>query len=158
MLAGDESIASGAINLPFPYQDGVAESWINTHESEFAKGNSVILAITLREIGTLIGSIGIYINRKHNNAELGYWIGKEYWGNHYCTEAVRGMVLHAFQSIQLNKVFAYFLHRNPASGKVLIKNGFTSEGFLKQHVKYNDKYEDIECYSLLKSDFNADFI
>ncbi len=154
LLAGDESIASGAINLPYPYTDGVAESWINNHENEFMNGNSVILAITLKENSILIGSIGIYINKKHNHAELGYWIGKDYWGNHYCSEAVQGMLKHAFEHLKLNKVFAYFLHRNQASGKVLINNGFVKEGYLKQHVKYNEKYEDIECYSLLKTDFN----
>ena len=57
LLAGDESIASGAINLPHPYLDGVAESWINTHENEFKKGNSLILAITKKGSKELIGSI-----------------------------------------------------------------------------------------------------
>ena len=157
LLAGDENIASGAINLPYPYIDGIAESWINTHENEFINGNSMILAITLKDNGTLIGSLGIYLNKKHDHAELGYWVGKDYWGNGYCSEAVKGIVNYAFDTIKLNKIFAYFLHRNPASGKVLTKNGFKSEGFLKQHVKYNNKYEDIECYSLLRTQHLVDF-
>jgi [ribosomal protein S5]-alanine N-acetyltransferase len=153
LLAGDEAIAAGAINIPHPYTDGLAESWINTHQKEFEKGNSLILAITLKDKGILIGSIGLYINKKHQHAELGYWIGKEYWGNGYCSEAVAGMINYAFNTITLNKIYANFLTRNPASGKVLSKNGFVKEGYFRQHVKYFNKFEDIECFGLLRSDY-----
>jgi [ribosomal protein S5]-alanine N-acetyltransferase len=155
LLAGDEAIASGAINIPHPYLDGLAESWINTHESEFEKGNALILALTKKGSGELIGSIGLYINSKHQHAELGYWIGRDYWSNGYCSEAVAGMVKYAFENLSLNKLFAYFLNRNQASGKVLLKNGFTKEGSLRQHVLYKEKFEDIECYSLLKTDYET---
>jgi len=153
LLAGDEAIAAGAINIPHPYTDGLAESWIGTHEGEFIKGNSLILAITIKDSGLLIGSIGLYINKKHQHAELGYWIGKDYWGNKYCSEAVSGIIDYAFNNLPINKIFASFLFRNPASGKVLEKNGFVKEGFFRQHVKYIDKFEDIECHSLLKADY-----
>jgi len=153
LLAGDEAIASGAINIPHPYLDGLAESWINSHNSEFKKGNSLILAMTKKDSGTLIGSIGLYINSKHKHAELGYWIGRDYWGNGYCSEAVAGIINYAFEKLLLNKIFAYFLTRNLASGKVLIKNGFKKEGSFRQHVLYKEKFEDIECYSLLKAEY-----
>lgn len=153
LLAGDEAIASGAINIPHPYLDGLAESWINSHNSEFKKGNSLILAMTKKDSDTLIGSIGLYINSKHKHAELGYWIGRDYWGNGYCSEAVAGIINYAFEKLLLNKIFAYFLTRNLASGKVLIKNGFKKEGSFRQHVLYKEKFEDIECYSLLKAEY-----
>ncbi len=153
LLAGDEAIASGAINIPHPYLSGVAESWISSHENEFLNGNSLILAISLKDTGLLIGSIGLYINSKHQHAELGYWIGKDYWGEGYCSEAVSGIIKYAFEKLLLNKIFANFISRNQASGKVLIKNGFVKEGYLKKHVKYKNDFEDIECYSLLKIDY-----
>lgn len=152
-LAGDEAIASGAINMPHPYTDGLAESWIATHETEYQKGNSLILAITFKENHLLIGSIGLYINSKHQNAELGYWIGKEYWGNGYCTEAVSAIVDYAFGKLNLNKIYAHYILRNGASGKVLHKNGFTQEGLMKKHVKYNEQFEDIVCMGLLSSEY-----
>ena len=153
-LAGDISIVSGAINIPYPYLDGIAESWISTHYKEYKKGNSLILAITLKESGLLIGSVGLYVNKIHQNAELGYWIGKDYWGNGYCSEAVSGIINYAFTHMNLNKIFANFLTRNSASGRVLIKNGFCKEGFFKKHIKYADSFEDVECYSLLKEDYS----
>ena len=153
LLAGDEAIASGAINMPHPYTNEVAESWISSHEEEYQKGNSLILAITLKETELLIGSIGLYINKKHQHAELGYWIGKEYWGKGYCTEAVAGVINYSFPKLNLHKIFAYYLCRNYASGKVLKKNGFKSEGLLHEHVKYKHVFEDIECLGLLHSEF-----
>jgi RimJ/RimL family protein N-acetyltransferase len=154
LLAGDEAIAAGAINIPHPYLDGLAESWISSHNSEFEKGNSLILALTLKDSGELIGSVGLYINTRHQHAELGYWIGRDYWCNGYCAEAVAGILEYAFEKLSLNKIFAYFLNRNQASGKVLIKNGFVKEGSFRQHVRYKDRFEDIECYSLLKTEYN----
>lgn len=139
--------------MPHPYTDGIAETWISAHEDEFQKGNSLILAITDREKNILIGSVGLYINKKHQHAELGYWIGKEYWGNGYCTEAVAAVLDYGFNKIALNKIFAHYICRNDASGKVLRKNGFVSEGLMRKHVRYKDIYEDMECLGLLRSDY-----
>lgn len=153
LLAGDEAIASGAINMPHPYTDGIAESWISTHESEFQKGNSLILAVSIKDVGILIGSIGLYINKKHQHAELGYWIGREFWGKGYCTEAVAGVIDFSFYKLDMNKIFAHYIVRNNASSKVLQKNGFVVEGRMRSHVKYRDVFEDIECQSILRSDY-----
>ncbi|NTW34346.1 MAG: GNAT family N-acetyltransferase, partial [Bacteroidetes bacterium] len=76
----------------------------------------------------------------------------EYWNNGYCTEAVRSVVKYAFEVMLLNKVHAYFLCRNKASGNVLFKNKFIKEGMFRQHVKYKNNFEDIECCGLLKAD------
>jgi len=153
LLASDEAIASGAINIPQPYTNNVAKSWIASHKEEYKKGNSLILAITMKETGLLIGSISLYINKKHQHAELGYWIGKEYWRNGYCTEAVSCVINYGFVKLNLHKIFAYYLCRNIASGKVLKKNRFQQEGILREHVKYKQVFEDIECWSLLHSEY-----
>ncbi len=139
--------------MPHPYTDGIAESWISTHEDEYQKGNSLILAVTIKETRILIGSIGLYINKKHQHAELGYWIGRDFWSNGYCTEAVSSVVNYSFHKLNLNKIFAHHISRNNASGKVLQKNGFVYEGLMRKHVKYKDVFEDIECLSLLRADY-----
>jgi [ribosomal protein S5]-alanine N-acetyltransferase len=139
--------------MPHPYTDGIAETWISSHEDEYQKGNSLILAITIKETRVLIGSIGLYINKRHQHAELGYWIGREFWNNGFCTEAVSAIVDYSFRKLYLNKIFAYYITRNNASGKVLLKNGFIHEGLMKKHVKYKDTFEDLECLGLLRSDY-----
>lgn len=153
-LAGDPAIASTTLNIPHPYEDGIAEAWIRSHQEKFEKGELVNFAITLRTDGTLIGAIGLRIEAAHSRAELGYWIGKPYWGRGYCTEAAQAVVQHGFLALGLNRIHASRLRRNPASGRVLQKIGMSYEGRRRQHVQKSGVFEDLEGYALLKQDAN----
>ena len=139
-LAGDIEIAKTTLNIPHPYEDGMAEDWISRHAEAYGKGISLTLAITDKEEKYLIGAIGLIINKEHNRAELGYWIGKPYWNKGYCTEAAKA----------LNKICATHLKRNPASGKVMQKIGMEQEGVFKEHVKKWGKYEDLVYYGMVR--------
>ena len=152
-LAGDWEIAKTTLNVPHPYEDGMAEEWIKTHRKEFEKGNLVTLAITHHEEGYLIGTINIKLNQKFENGELGYWIGKRYWNNGYCTEAAKGMLKYGFEELKLNRIYATYLKRNPASGKVMKKLGMKYEGTLREHVKRWGEFDDLVYYGLLKEEY-----
>ena len=91
-LAGDRAIADTTLNIPHPYEEGMAEQWISTHQVAFEAGESVHFAIVLRLSGELIGAMGLAIVSRFERAELGYWIGKPYWGCGYCTEAGQAWV------------------------------------------------------------------
>lgn len=149
-LAGDVEIAKTTLNIPHPYEDGIAEEWISQHEGEYEKGASLTLAITHREEKYLIGAIGLMMNKNYDRAELGYWIGKPYWGKGYCTEAAKALCDYGFINSGLNKIYATHLKRNPASGRVMQKIGMKQEGILKEHVKKWGKYEDLVYYGILK--------
>ena len=149
-LVGDKAIADTTLNIPYPYEDGMAEQWILTHESQSEAGELINFAVTLSHTQELIGSIGLIINKRFNHAELGYWIGKKYWNNGYCTEAAKAVLELAFNQLDLNKVIANHITRNSNSGKVMRKIGMTKEGLLKEHVIKWDKYEDIVTYAILK--------
>ncbi len=152
-LAGDKSVASTTLRIPHPYEDGIAEKWIGTHAEEFAQGKLVNFAITSRKQGHLIGAIGLTINKEHKNAELGYWIGKPYWNNGYCTEATKAVLRYGFEVLDLNRIHAHHFKRNPASGRVIRAIGMLYEGQLRQHLKKWDKFEDVEAYGILKADY-----
>ncbi|MHC4211949.1 MAG: GNAT family N-acetyltransferase [Planctomycetota bacterium] len=152
-LAGDREIASMTLSIPHPYEDGVAEKWISTHRDLFEKGQVLNLAITRRDDGGLVGSIGITINTEHENAELGYWIGKQYWNQGYCTEAARPLLKYAFETLKLNRIEAHHFARNPASGRIMKKIGLLKEGCLRQHIIKWDAFEDIVMYGILKTDY-----
>ena len=154
-LAGDPAIASTALNIPHPYEDGVAEKWISGHQEKFHSGELVNFAITLREGDDLIGAIGLTVDQRHVRAELGYWIGSPFWNKGYCTEAVRAVLRYGFEELALNRIFAHHFKRNPASGRVMQKVGMTYEGCLREHVKKGSRFEDIECYGILKSDYET---
>jgi RimJ/RimL family protein N-acetyltransferase len=154
-LAGDKSIADTTINIPHPYEDGLAEKWIGTHREKFEKGELVNFAIVLREREILIGAIGLVISKRHEFAELGYWIGKPYWGNGYCTEAVKTVLEHGFTRLNLNRIHAYYMTRNPASGRVLEKAGMKCEGLLRGYVKKWGVFEDLRLFAILRSEYES---
>ncbi len=152
-LAGEWDIASTTGNIPHPYEDGMAEEWIGTHQERFDKGELVNFAITHREEGFLIGAVGLGTNKQDESAGLGYWIGKPYWNNGYCTEAARIVLQHGFEVVGLNRIYATHFSRNPASGRVMQKIGMRHEGCLRQHFKKWGSFEDMEYYGILRSEY-----
>lgn len=152
-LAGDPYIAATTLYIPHPYEDGMAEDWIKTHAVNYHEGRSLELAIVHTEEKFLIGAICIGLNKMFDNGELAYWIGKPYKNNGYCTEAARGIIRYAFEQLDLNRVYARYLGKNPASGKVMKKLGMKYEGTLRQHVLKRGEYQDLIYYGLLKNEF-----
>jgi len=152
-LAGERAIADTTLNIPHPYEDGMAEEWIGTHQAKFNAGELANFAVVLRATGELIGAIGLVVSRRFDRAELGYWIGRPYWQQGYCTEAARAVLAYGFTALQLNRIHATHLRRNPASGRVMEKIGMTKEGLLRQHAKKWDRYEDLVQYGILREEW-----
>jgi ribosomal-protein-alanine N-acetyltransferase len=151
-LIGDRDIAFTTLNIPHPYEDGMAEEWIQARQEKFEKGENVQFAIVHRAQGCLIGGVGLAIDKQNELAELGYWIGKPYWGQGYCTEAARAVLEYGFEVLGLNRVYANHFTRNPASGRVMQKIGMQHEGHLRQAIKKWGKFEDWEVYGILRSE------
>jgi [ribosomal protein S5]-alanine N-acetyltransferase len=154
-MAGAPEVADTTLNLPHPYKDGMAEAWIGTHQARFDAGEGVVLAITLRDTSALIGAIEIRIDQRHRRAELGYWIGVPYWRQGYCTEAARAVVAYGFRELNLHKIVATHLVRNPASGRVMQKAGMEREGLMRQHVFNGERFEDLVMYGLLREEWET---
>jgi [ribosomal protein S5]-alanine N-acetyltransferase len=149
-LAGDQAIADTTLNIPHPYENGAAERWITNHRDWFERGEQVVFAITLQSDDRLLGAVGVQINREDQRGELGYWIGVPYWGQGYCTEAVRAILAYGFEQLGLNRIQACHFARNPASGCVMRNVGMQHEGSLRQHTRKDDHFEDIEIYGILR--------
>lgn len=150
ILAGEREIADTTLNIPHPYEEGVAEQWINGHEETFEKGHGVPFAITLKSDLTLIGAISLMSIEAGHQAELGYWIGVPYWNMGYCTEAGERVKAYALGELGLVRLYARHLSRNPASGQVLKKLGFVHEGTRIGHVRKWGKLENVEDYGFLE--------
>jgi RimJ/RimL family protein N-acetyltransferase len=152
-LAGNRAIADTTLNIPHPYEDGMAEEWIETHQPKFEAGKLCNFAVTLRSTGELIGAIGLAIRQRFGHAELGYWIGKPYWNKGYCTEAGRAVLEYGFTVLGLHRIYASYLTRNPSSGRIMEKLGMKREGLLRQHVQKWGKFEDLVMYGILKNEW-----
>ena len=93
--------------------------------------------------GPLLGTIRLTLNPVDNHAEMGYWVGKPFWNNGYCTEAARAVVAYGFDVLDLERIYANYMARNPASGRVLAKLGMQQEGLLRRHRRKFGRYEDL---------------
>jgi len=81
-LAGERAVADTTAIIPHPYRDGMAEAWIAGHDAERSAGTQYIYAIARAEDDQLVGAIALRpIATAQEN--LGYWIGREFWGRGY---------------------------------------------------------------------------
>lgn len=154
-LAGDRAIADTTLNIPHPYEDGMAEPWIAQTHEQFAAGERATFAAVLTETGALVGAISLNLDKAANAAILGYWVGKPYWNRGYATEASARVVAWGFDALGLNRIHSSHLTRNPASGAVMRKIGLVHEGCAREAVRKWGRYEDLELYALLRRDWEA---
>ena len=154
-LAGMHEIADMTLHIPHPYEDGMAEEWMQTHREQFEEGRQLTLAITDREDGKLLGAIGLQFHKDHRRGELGYWVGVPYWNRGYCTEAAQAMLQYGFVQRGLQKIYASHFARNPASRRVMEKLGMSHEGRLRHHVQKWGRFEDLEIRGILLSEYEA---
>lgn len=152
-LAGAAEVARTTLNIPHPYPDGAAETWIGTHADAAARGTAYTFAVTRRETGELLGAIGIHPVATHARAEIGYWLGVPYWNQGYMTEAARRVVRFGFEELGLNRIQATCLPSNRASGRVMEKAGLTYEGTLRQYVCRRGTFQDVALHALLRTDW-----
>lgn len=154
-LAGEYDVAANTLRTPHPYPPGFAETWILGHRSAFEREEEVRLAMVQLEDGALVGAIGLMLNPPDRNAELGYWLGKPFWGLGYATEAGRAMLDYGFTALGLERIHAAHFARNPASGRVLLKLGMRHEGLLRRHVLKWGVLEDVDKYGILREEWLA---
>ena len=151
-LSGDWAVAEMTTNIPHPYEDGMAEIWIATHPEMLDSGQGVVWAITLRDGGELAGAMSLFNMQTAHQAELGFWIGRPFWGHGYCTEAAEAAIQHAFATLGLTRIHAVHMSKNPASGRVMQKLGMTYEGTRRSHLKARGTLHDLVQYGILSED------
>ena len=110
-----------------------------------------------REDGALLGGISLSNVRRGvaESASLGYWIGKIHARQGYMTEGLRLVLSFAFERLRLYRVEAACLPHNAASRKLLLKSGFREEGYARQYLSIDGKWQDHVLFGLLRADWAA---
>ncbi len=153
-LAGRREIADTMVSIPHPCSEQQAEDWITDQIEACARGKCVIFAVVNREERQMIGTAVLRdIDPEHCRAEMGMWIGIPWWGRGYATEASRAVLRYGFECLELNRICAHHMVRNPASGRVLKKVGLKREGLLRQPVRKWGKFEDVVILAILREDW-----
>jgi len=118
---GDYDVAKMTSRVPHPYSEADAEDFI----AGLGAADRHAFAIQRKSDGLFIGCIGL---TKDGDFEMGYWLGKPFWGFGFATEAAQRLTGFAFDMLQQERVKAGWYHDNPASGHVLAKLGARHNG------------------------------
>lgn len=106
--------------------------------------------------GESVGTIGFGSPNDWGTTELGYMLHPAHWGRGYATEAVALVSGYGFEERRLNKLSASVYETNPASSRVLEKNGFREEGRLRQEAFVGGEYVDLLRYGLLAEEWGRE--
>ena len=133
--------------FPHPFEEAACAEYIrhllaSPPESSFAidVGGSAIGGISLR-VGDDIERIG---------AEIGYWIGEEFWNRGITTSAIELVTAHAFSELGLLRVFAVPFTANTASCRALEKAGYQREGLLRRSAIKDGQVLDQFLYAAVR--------
>lgn len=128
-LANDPDIARMTLRMPHPYEDGDAETFVLKVAAQDPKRNATFL-IEHDDHGP-VGVIGLFEDADPA-PEVGYWIGRPFWGRGYATEALEGALNWASRRWRRRALMAGHFADNPASGRVLEKAGFLYTGEVRR--------------------------
>jgi len=126
---------------------------LNWYGELFQNSTGIWWGICIRETGEMIGNGGFHLwNKKHRNAELGYWILPEFQGQGYASEAVKAMINFGFGHMDLHRIEAIVETENGPSSKLLKASGFVLDGIKRDCECINNKFVSLEIWSRLSSD------
>jgi [ribosomal protein S5]-alanine N-acetyltransferase len=148
-----KEVTDGTLSFPHPVPEGWGIERIDRMTARLESGEHIEFAICARDSGKLIGGIGLGITARHKRGGLGYWLGVDFWGKGFATEAARAVLTYGFQTLELHRIEAGHYPRNPASGRVLEKIGMQREGLMRGDVLKGDQFEDTILYARLSTDF-----
>jgi len=109
--------------------------------------------IVMKENNTLIGSCGFaWYDMQHSCAQIGFMLAKDYWGKGIATEALKKIIEFGLLKMNINRIEGFHITGNEVSGRVMEKAGMCFEGVLRQKIKINDVYHNLNMYAIIKSD------
>ena len=125
------------------------EEWV----PRYADGGYFNWVIEYKETGKPIGNISVVkLNENTEAADIGYCMGRAYWGKGLMPEALMAVVEYLFDVVGLNRIAACHDVNNPNSGKVMKKAGMRWEGILRAAGKNNCGICDEAWYSIIRAD------
>ncbi len=143
----DQGIVCNLARAPWPYSREDAQAFAaRTQDPRYPH-----FLLTLPGDGgqTLVGSCGL--GEREGEAELGYWIAREHWGQGYATEAARAVIANAWMLGHRRLVASHYID-NPASGAVLRRLGFRPTGITRPRFSAGRGYDAMASEYALESD------
>jgi RimJ/RimL family protein N-acetyltransferase len=123
LLEGDTELALRTALIPIPYTLEGAEQFLVQVDPE----RTFAIVVADQVVG-MVGMTGV-----EEPVEIGYWVGRPFWGRGFATAAV-GLVLEEARRRGIRRLAAHIFPDNLASARVLEKNGFASLGEVQQDL------------------------
>jgi ribosomal-protein-alanine N-acetyltransferase len=133
-----------------------ADQYVADATRDLLGGDMLRLGIEVVASGQLVGQVALHhFDAQNRRCEVGYALGRAYWGQGYLSEALAAMLGHGFAELDLNRVEADVDPRNGASAKPLERLGFRHEGLLRERWIVNGEICDTAFYGLLRSEWDG---
>lgn len=149
-LAGHAEVAEYLLHLAHPMTPEAADDWIRAAVDDWTIGGSPTWAIERRRGGRVIGAVWLRWLPRHARAELGYWLGRRFWGHGYAREAAAAAVGFGFEALAVHRVFAQHLDGNERSAAVLRAIGMAFEGVRRGHIMRRGIHRDLHGYAVVR--------
>ncbi len=146
----NEKISRNTSHIPYPYTQKDAREWVQEclGRQKQKRPSSINFAIAVR--GKVVGGIGFNNIEPRHKAEIGYWLGEQYWGRGMMTQAVNLVTRFGFEQLNLQRIFACVYPHNSASMRVLEKAGYKFEGVFRKYVKKGEEFIDGHIFAKVK--------
>jgi RimJ/RimL family protein N-acetyltransferase len=133
--------------FPHPYTNADARNWLEM-VVRVRPENSFAIAVDDEAVGGIGFTVQHDVGRR--SAEIGYWLGEEFWGRGLATQALIAVTDYAFANYDLCRMYAHVFEWNPASARVLEKAGYQFEGRLKKSVTKDGQTIDQLMYAMVR--------
>ncbi len=152
--AKDEEVTRWMLNIPHPYPRDEARKFIRRTYYRLKKKKGYDFGIVLKNTDEIIGMVSLgNIDWKNKNAEVGYWLGKKYWGKGLIIEAVKLILKFGFGKLKLHRIYAHLFEENIGSKKVLEKCGFKLEAIMREALFKHNKWHNELKYGILEKEY-----
>lgn len=150
----DKEITKWTCSIPSPYPKNEALRFIKRNYRLIKNKKAFSFAICLIGTDKVIGGIALTnLDWKEKSAELGYWVGKKYWGKGLTTEAVKLALKFSFDKLKLHRIWARVFEENVSSVRILKRCKFKLEGKRRESRFRYGKWHNELMFSILSKEF-----
>lgn len=154
VLVQSKEIADNTF-VPMPYPPEAALEFVKSRRELWRTDEAYVFGIIEKLSDRFAGCMGLHPVPDHFRAEVGYWIGKPYWGRGLATEALRLLIQFGFERIKLNRIEAGHFAGNTASGRVMQKANMRFEAVRRQALWHRDRFRDAHWYAILREEYEG---
>ncbi|MEM7172380.1 MAG: GNAT family protein [Pseudomonadota bacterium] len=127
---------------------------LRQYDYEWEQGSGFSFFVFHKKSDLLLGGISFSNVRRgvSQTASLGYWVGEPHARQGYMSEALLASLEFAFDRLGLHRVEAACLTNNQASQKLLVKSGFSQQGYARQYLRIDGRWQDHLLFEILRND------